>query len=101
MEGARMKHPAIYVLASKPHGTLYVGVTSDLIKRVWEHRSDLVEGFTRRYRVHNLVYFEQFESMILAIEREKELKKWRRAWKVALIEKENPLWLDLWAGLAP
>ena len=96
-----MKQPAIYILASKPHGTLYVGVTSDLIKRVWEHQRDLVEGFTRRYRVHDLVYFELFESMILAIEREKELKKWRRAWKVALIEKDNPRWLDLWPGLAP
>ena len=94
-----MKEPAVYILASKRGGVLYIGVTSDLLKRAWQHRNDLVEGFTRRYRVHTLVYFEQFESMILAIEREKELKKWRRAWKVALVEKTNPTWLDLWPEL--
>ena len=93
------KQPAVYMLASKLRGTLYLGVTSELIARVWQHRSDVVEGFTRRYRVHRLVYFEQFESMVLAIEREKELKKWRRAWKVALIERDNPQWLDLWPSL--
>ncbi|MGH8110511.1 MAG: GIY-YIG nuclease family protein [Rhodanobacteraceae bacterium] len=91
-----MREPAIYILASRPNGTLYVGVTSDLVKRVWEHRSDAVDGFTKRYGVHRLVYFEQFRSMIEAIEREKELKKWRRAWKVALIEEANPEWRDLW-----
>jgi len=74
-----MKQPAVYILASKRGGVLYIGVTSDLLKRAWQHRNDLVEGFTRRYRVHTLVYFEQFESMIMAIEPEKELKKWRRA----------------------
>ena len=74
-----MKQPAVYILASKRGGVLYIGVTSELLKRAWQHRNDLVEGFTRRYRVHTLVYFEQFESMIMAIEREKELKKWRRA----------------------
>ena len=94
-----MKEPAVYILASKRGGVLYIGVTSDLLKRAWQHRNDLVEGFTRRYRVHTLVYFEQFESMILAIEREKELKKWRRAWKVALVEKTNPTWRDLWPEL--
>jgi len=94
------RQPAIYILASGYKGTLYVGVTSDLIKRVWEHRNDLVEGFTGRYRVHDLVYFEQFESMNDAIAREKELKKWRRAWKIALIESENPRWADLWPELA-
>jgi len=94
-----MKQPAVYILASRPEGTLYIGVTSDLIKRGWEHRNDLVEGFTRRYKVHRLVYFELCESMIAAIEREKELKKWRRAWKVALIEKDNKAWSDLWPGL--
>ncbi len=91
-----MREPAIYILASRPKGTLYVGVTSDLVKRVWEHRSDAVDGFTKRYAVHRLVYFEQFRSMIEAIEREKELKKWRRVWKVALIEKANREWRDLW-----
>jgi putative endonuclease len=96
MEG---KHPVVYVLASGYNGTLYVGVTSDLTKRVWEHRNDTVEGFTRRYGVHDLVHFEQFESMEEAIAREKELKKWRRSWKIALIESNNPLWQDLWPSL--
>ncbi|MGH8126097.1 MAG: GIY-YIG nuclease family protein [Rhodanobacteraceae bacterium] len=91
-----MRQPTIYILASRPHGTLYVGVTSDLIKRVWEHRHDAVDGFTKRYGVHRLVHFEQFRSMADAIAREKELKKWRRAWKVAEIEKGNPEWRDLW-----
>ena len=94
-----MKRPAVYMLASKPGGVLYVGVTSDIIKRVWEHRNNVVEGFTRRYHVHHLVYFEQYDTMLDAIEREKELKKWRRAWKVALIEKDNPSWADLWPDL--
>ena len=94
-----MKQPAIYILANKPSGVLYIGVTSDLVKRIWQHRSDAVEGFSRRYRLHELVYFEQFESMIKAIEREKELKKWRRIWKVALIEKDNAEWRDLWPDL--
>jgi len=94
-----MKQPAIYILATRPEGVLYIGVTSDLIARIWQHRNDLVDGFTRRYKVHRLVYFEQYESMIQAIEREKELKKWRRAWKVALIEKENSAWADLWPGI--
>ena len=94
-----MKQPAVYILTNKPGGVLYVGVTSSLVKRVWQHRSDAVEGFSRRYRLHELVYFEQFESMVEAIEREKELKKWRRAWKVALIEKGNAAWRDLWPDL--
>jgi putative endonuclease len=91
-----MRGPAVYILASRPQGTLYVGVTSDLVKRIWEHRSNQVDGFTKRYGVHRLVYFEQFRSMVEAIEREKELKKWRRAWKIALIEKGNLTWRDLW-----
>jgi putative endonuclease len=94
-----MKQPAVYILTNQPGGVLYIGVTSDLIKRVWQHRSDAVEGFSRRYRLHELVYFEQFGSMVEAIEREKELKKWRRAWKVALIEKGNAAWRDLWPDL--
>jgi putative endonuclease len=94
-----MRQPAVYILASRPSGTLYVGVTSDLVKRVWEHRNDAVDGFTKRYRVHRLVYFEQFRSMVEAIEREKELKMWRRAWKIALIEKLNPSWRDLWPDI--
>jgi putative endonuclease len=95
-----MREPAVYMLATKPYGTLYIGVTSDLAKRIWEHRNGVVEGFTKQYGVHCLVYFEQFRSMIEAIEREKELKKWRRAWKMALVEKTNPEWRDLWPEIS-
>ena len=93
------KDPCVYLLASKPYGTLYVGVTSDLRKRVWEHRNDLVAGFTSKYEVHDLVWFEQHETMEAAIGREKNLKNWKRAWKIALIERENPGWCDLYPGL--
>jgi putative endonuclease len=86
------KQPAVYILASKRNGTLYIGVTSDLQKRVWEHKSDLVEGFSKRYAVHSLVYYELHEDMFSAITREKKMKKW----KVELIEKQNPGWKDLW-----
>jgi putative endonuclease len=89
----------IYILASKKNGTLYVGVTSDLIKRIYEHKNDLVEGFTRKYSIHNLVYFETTESIESSIMREKQLKKWNRAWKMNLIEKSNPDWNDLYVGL--
>ena len=95
-----VKEPAVYILASKRNGTLYIGVTSDLVKRVWQHRSDLVEGFTKRYGVHMLVYYELHTSMREAIRREKQVKKWNRAWKIELIEKENPHWRDLWAEVA-
>jgi putative endonuclease len=95
-----LRAPTVYILASKPYGTLYVGVTSDPIKRVWEHRNNLVEGFTERYGVHRLVHFERMRSMVEAIEREKELKKWRRAWKIALIEESNPAWGDLWPDIS-
>ena len=91
-----MKQPAVYILASKRNGTLYTGVTSDLRKRVFEHRNDMAEGFTKKYGVHNLVYFELHENMFAAITREKQIKKWNRAWKIELIEKENPDWRDLW-----
>ncbi len=93
------KLPCVYILASKPNGTLYIGVTSNLLKRVHEHKADLVAGFTRRYRVHNLVYFEVCESMDSAIEREKQIKKWERAWKIRLIQRNNAEWRDLWAEL--
>jgi putative endonuclease len=76
------KQPCVYILASRRNGTLYVGVTSDLIKRVWEHKNDLVEGFTKRYSVHTLVWYEQHESMPTAIQREKAIKEWRRKWKL-------------------
>jgi putative endonuclease len=85
-----IKQPAVYILASKKNGTLYTGVTSDLVKRIWEHKNDLVDGFTRRYKVHNLVWYELHDNMDAAIEREKNMKEWKRAWKVRLFEKDNP-----------
>ena len=93
------KQPAVYILASKRNGTLYIGVTSDLPKRAWEHKNDVVEGFTKRYRVHRLVYYELHEDMESAIRREKHMKKWNRAWKLELIEKQNPDWSDVWDGI--
>jgi putative endonuclease len=88
--------PAVYILASQRNGTLYTGVTSDLIKRTWEHRSDIVEGFTKRYGIHILAYFKLHGDMISAITREKQIKKWNRAWKIRLIESTNADWRDLW-----
>jgi putative endonuclease len=90
------KQPAVYILASRKNGTLYVGVTSDLVKRVWEHKNNMVEGFTKRYSVHQLVWYELHESMNSAIQREKRLKSWKRKWKVQLIESRNPDWKDLY-----
>jgi putative endonuclease len=90
------KQPAVYILASSRNGTLYTGVTSDLVKRIWEHRNNLVEGFTKRYGVHHLVWYELHESMEAAIQREKRLKEWKRAWKLELIERTNPNWQDLY-----
>ncbi len=90
------RQPAVYILASQRNGTLYIGVTSDLVKRVWPHRNDVVERFTQRYGVHKLVHFEQDGSMDAAIPREKQLKKWNRDWKLKLIEERNPDWHDLW-----
>jgi putative endonuclease len=89
----------IHILASAKHGTLYVGVTSDLIRRVYEHKTKVVPGFTKRYDVTKLVYFEIFDDALSAIEREKQLKKWRRDWKIRLIEESNPGWADLYEGL--
>ena len=91
-----MKQPCVYILASRRNGTLYVGVTSNLVQRVWQHRNDIMEGFTRKYGVHRLVWFEMHPSMISAIAREKAIKKWNRAWKIALIESGNPAWKDLY-----
>ena len=90
-----MKEPCVYILASKPYGTLYIGVTSDLIARLWQHRTGQVKGFTKRYVVHILLRFEQFATMHDAISREKQLKRWHRQWKINLIESENPQWVDL------
>jgi putative endonuclease len=94
-----MKHPCVYILASRPNGTLYMGVTSDLIKRVWQHKENLVEGFTRKYQVHNLVWYECHGSMIAAIARERAIKEWKRRWKIELIESENKQWRDLYPEL--
>jgi putative endonuclease len=93
------KQPAVYILASKRNGTLYIGVTGNLQQRVWEHRDDLVEGFTKKYGVHRLVYFELHDDMVSAISREKQLKKWNRAWKLELIERQNPEWKELWESI--
>ena len=89
----------VYLLASKRNGTLYIGVTSDLLKRVHEHKDNLVEGFTKKYNVHKLVYYEPTEDINSAITREKQLKKWKRRWKIELIEKKNPEWRDLYFEL--
>jgi putative endonuclease len=93
------KNYYVYILASKRNGTLYTGVTSDLKKRVFEHKNNLVEGFTKKYAVHDLVYYEQTQDVLSAIEREKRLKKWNRKWKLELIEKMNPDWKDLFNDL--
>ena len=90
------KQPAVYILASQRNGTLYIGVTSNLIKRVWEHKNDLIDGFTKRYKVHRLVWYELHENVESAIIREKRLKNWKRKWKLELIESRNPDWNDLY-----
>jgi putative endonuclease len=95
-ENMNTKQPAVYILANRRNGILYVGVTSDLLKRIWEHRSNLVEGFTKRHKAHTLVFFEIHKSMGSAIQKEKRIKKWNRAWKIRLIEKNNPTWRDLY-----
>ena len=93
------RHPVVYILANGRNGTLYVGVTSDLIARVWKHREHVVDGFTKKHGVTLLVWYETAGTMEAAIVREKQIKKWRRAWKVELIEKTNPYWRDLWADI--
>jgi putative endonuclease len=90
----------VYILASRRNGTLYIGVTSELAKRVHEHKMKLVDGFTKRYNVENLVYFEWTSDAESAIRREKQMKKWNREWKVRLIEKSNPEWRDLYDEIA-
>jgi putative endonuclease len=91
-----MKAPAVYLLASKPYGTLYVGVTSNLHARIWQHKNKQAEGFTTQYDVHRLVWYEQHETMMSAITREKQIKKWNRDWKVNLVQTVNPTWRDLY-----
>jgi len=94
-----MKQFYVYVLSNKRNGTLYTGVTSDLLKRVYEHKNDLVDGFTKKYGIHNLVWYEKHESAESAITREKQIKKWNRSWKLNLIDSFNPLWTDLFEEL--
>ena len=92
----RERQPAVYIMASKRNGTLYIGVTSNLLQRVWQHREGVVDGFTNTYDVKMLVWYEQHESMERAIRREQAMKKWNRAWKLKVIEATNPAWRDLW-----
>ena len=94
-----MKQPSVYLLTSRRNGTLYVGVTSDLIQRIWQHKNDLVDGFTKRYGVHTLVWYEVCPSMDAAMAREKAIKEWKRVWKIQLIESSNPEWRDLYEEL--
>ena len=90
------KQPAVYIMASTREGTLYTGVTTNLPARVWHHKNNVVEGFTRKYQVHTLVYFECHKAIMSAIEREKQIKRWNRQWKIDLIETHNPEWRDLY-----
>jgi putative endonuclease len=90
------KQPAVYILSNKRNGTLYTGVTSDLIKRIWQHRNDLVDGFSKTHSTHLLVYYEMHGDMISAITREKQIKAWKREWKINVIEEFNPYWRDLY-----
>ena len=94
-----MKQYYVYILASQKKGTLYIGMTNDLIRRIYEHKNDLVPGFTNAYHVHRLVYYEVHGEIYQAITREKQIKKWKRQWKINLIEKANPEWKDLYPGL--
>jgi putative endonuclease len=86
----------VYILASGKHGTLYIGVTNDLVRRIYQHKNKIIKGFTSRYNVNRLVWYEGYDDPASAIEREKELKKWRREWKINLIERDNPNWDDLY-----
>lgn len=91
-----MKQGYVYIMTNKSQGTLYIGVTSDIIKRVYEHKNDFIDGFTRKYELKRLVYYEVFDEIAEAIKREKQLKEWQRKWKIELIEKQNPKWEDLY-----
>jgi putative endonuclease len=91
-----MKHPCVYIMARQRNGSLYIGVTSNLLKRVWQHKNNAVDGFTKQNGVHILIWCEAHETMESAIRREKQLKTWNRKWKIRLIEKTNPYWLDLY-----
>lgn len=104
MEGPEIQNKIVkvfwvYILASKRNGTLYIGITSDLVKRVWEHKNNLVEGFTKKYGIHMLVWYEHTTDVRESIKKEKQLKKWNRKWKLELIEKQNPDWKDLYSDI--
>ena len=90
----------VYILASKRNGTLYVGMTDDLVKRIWQHRNNIISDFTQRYNVKSLVWYEPHESRESAFKRERQIKKWNRSWKLELIERSNPSWCDLWEEIA-
>lgn len=94
-----MKNPCIYILANRKYGTIYIGVTSNLVKRVWQHKNNITKSFTQKYHIHYLVWYEVHQEITSAIAREKNLKKWRRDWKIKLIERDNPNWLDLYPDL--
>ena len=94
-----MKAPCVYILASKRNGTLYIGVTSNLVQRVWQHKNGLADGFTKEHGVERLVWYEVHGSMVEAITRERQMKRWKRDWKVRLIEEANPFWRDLYEEL--
>ena len=94
-----MKSYYIYIMASRRNGTLYIGITNDIVRRVYEHKNNFIDGFTSKYGIHNLVYYEQFDNIESAIQREKQLKKWNRKWKLELIERANPNWKDLYEDL--
>ena len=94
-----MKNYYVYILRSKRNGTLYTGVTSDIVKRVYEHKQNVVEGFTKKYNIHMLVWYEIHDSAESAINKEKQIKKWKRTWKLKLIEKDNPEWIDLYESI--
>ena len=93
------KQAYVYIMANKRNGTIYIGVTSNLPTRVWQHKNNIMESFTKKYSTHNLVYFEQHQNMRSAIDREKQIKKWKRKWKLELIQEENPNWKDLYEDI--
>jgi putative endonuclease len=95
------KNYFLYILSNKRNGTLYTGVTNNLIRRIYEHKNSLYDGFTKKYNIHNLVYYENYNDIRSAINREKQIKKWNRKWKLELIEKDNPEWKDLYEELNP
>ena len=94
-----VKQPCVYLLANKRNGTLYLGVTSNLVQRIWQHKNEIVDGFTKRYQIHTLVWYELCADMDSAIAREKAMKEWKRTWKIELIEKTNPQWRDLYEDI--